>query len=65
MNRPLLDSTQIHPDALNTIARFHHETVQEVITAVKSHKVVVVGMSQNPVVKKARRHLESVTMDYH
>jgi monothiol glutaredoxin len=65
MNRPVLDSNQVHPDALNFITRFHHETVQEVVTAVKSHKIVVVGMSQNPVVKKARRHLENLNMDYH
>ncbi len=65
MKRNVLEDSNVHSSALHFISHFHHETVQEVINAVKTHKIVIVGMAQNPVVKKARKHLESQNMDYY
>jgi monothiol glutaredoxin len=57
MKRNILDSEFIETDALSQITEFHSAIVQEVRDAVQGNKVVVVGMAQNPVVKKARKVL--------
>ena len=64
MNRPILAEIQVHPDALKFITGNYSETVNEVINAVKANKTVVVGMSQNPVVKKARKVLDEAKIPY-
>jgi len=55
--RPLLDPTNLSPDAASYIANFQSDVVDQVARAVKSHDVVVVGMAQNPHVKKVRQAL--------
>lgn len=55
--RPLLDPANLSPEAASFIADFQTDIVTEVARAVKSHDVVVVGMAQNPHVKKVRRAL--------
>ena len=57
MTRPILDEAAIHPAIRQTIARLHSDLIQQVQTAISSHPVVVVGMSGNPVVGKARKAL--------
>jgi glutaredoxin-related protein len=57
MSRNILDSQFIEPEALSQITQFHSTIVKEVQDAVKNNKIVVVGMAQNPVVKKARKVL--------
>ena len=42
----------------------HPEVVGRVQAAVTSHQVVVVGMAQNPFVKKARRALDHAGVSY-
>lgn len=64
MNRKILPESHIHPNALKTITEKHSEVVNEVISAVESNKVVVVGMKQNPIVKKARKVLDEKNMTY-
>jgi glutaredoxin-related protein len=64
MPRPLLDETQIHPAAREKIAKFQPAIVQEVRSAVQSNDVVVVGMSQNPFPKKARKSLDDIQQPY-
>ncbi len=64
MNRTTLASDQVRPDALRAITSFHSSVVAEVITAVASNDVVIVGMAQNPVVKKARRALDEAGIKY-
>lgn len=64
MERKILAETQIHPEALNFMANNHAATVNEVIDAVAKNKIVVVGMGQNPVVKKARKILDEKKMEY-
>lgn len=55
--RKILEAGRIGEDALASMGRFHAEVVHEVEEAVRTHAVVVVGMAQNPFVRKARRAL--------
>jgi monothiol glutaredoxin len=64
MNRKTLAETHIHPDALKFMETNHSDTVNEVIKAVAANKTVVVGMAQNPVVKKARKVLDEAKIPY-
>ncbi len=45
------------PAALTAQERFHRETLDEVVTAVQTEPVVVVGMAWNMAVKSGRRAL--------
>jgi len=64
MERIILKSSEMYPDAQKFISNNHAETVKEVIDAISKNKIVIVGMSQNPVVKKARKILEEKQMEY-
>jgi glutaredoxin-related protein len=61
-----LPQDKIAPTAAEVLSRFHRGIVEEVAAAVAKDPVVVVGMAQNPFVKKARTLLESegVTFTY-
>ena len=65
MTRPVLPEQQIHPDVQVTIAQFNQDIVQEVQLAIAQHPMVVVGMSQNPVVKNVRNLLAEAGISYH
>ncbi|MCY7320098.1 MAG: glutaredoxin [Ramlibacter sp.] len=58
MPRAILDEEQIHPAVRARVAGHQQAIVQEVIAAVRSNDVVVVGMKQNPFPKKACAALE-------
>ncbi|HET8938813.1 MAG TPA: glutaredoxin domain-containing protein [Polyangiales bacterium] len=61
MNNParkLLPGNRIAPAAAQAAAAFHSDIVAAVEQAVQGQPVVVVGMAQNPVVKKARKALD-------
>jgi monothiol glutaredoxin len=62
--RPLLDPAKVRPEAQNAMAAFHQETVREVQKAVTEHDVVVVGMAQNPFVRRARKALDEAGAKY-
>jgi monothiol glutaredoxin len=64
MGRLTLSDSNIHPEALKFMTNNHSQTVQEVMEAVKHNKIVVIGMRQNPVVKKARKILTEKNMSY-
>ena len=64
MTRPILDELHIHPAIRQTVSEHFRDTVQEVQTAIGQHRIVVVGMSGNPVVSKARKLLEDKTLDF-
>lgn len=65
MPRPLLPETRIAPQLLDGMAHFHEDTLQEVIRAVDTHDVVVVGMRQNPFPKKAYKLLKERGIAFH
>jgi monothiol glutaredoxin len=58
MSRKILDESRIHPAIRDTVTNHHADIVREVEDAIAKHRVVVVGMKQNPVPKKARRMLD-------
>ncbi|MBS2017033.1 MAG: glutaredoxin [Deltaproteobacteria bacterium] len=63
--RPLLASDHVAPPALEQMRGFHADTIAEVEKAIAAHDVVVVGMAQNPFVKKARQALEGAGIAFH
>ncbi len=64
-NRPLLSESSVHSNARATMATFHHDVVREVEVAIKQYPVVIVGMRQNPVVRKARKLLTDAGVAFH
>jgi monothiol glutaredoxin len=64
--RKTLSSTKVHPQALNTIGSSNLDVLNQVEAAIQKNKVVVIGMSGNPFVKKMRSALEkdSVPFEY-
>ena len=56
--RPLHDPSKATPRVLDAMASFHRSTIDEVVAAVSSNDVVVVGMGWNPHVKNARKALD-------
>jgi len=57
MPRTILDETRIHPGIRETIANWHADIVHNVQAASLSNPVLVVGMAQNPFVRRARQAL--------
>ncbi len=64
MGRSILDEAQIHPAIRDTIANSHADIVREVQAAVAGNDIVVVGMAQNPMPKKARKLLDQQRLGY-
>ncbi len=62
--RKVLATENLETKAKEAIEKFHSEVVKEVEEAVKSNKIVIVGMTQNPVVKKARKNLEAAGVSF-
>jgi monothiol glutaredoxin len=65
MERLVLAPASVHPSIAKTIATNHRDIVEEVETAIFAHPVVVVGMKQNPVVRKARKALTAHGTTFH
>ena len=66
MNRNILSSENVEAEALTQITNFHSNVVKEVQENISTNRVVVVGMAQNPVVKKVKKALSKagVTFKY-
>lgn len=54
-----LAADKVAPHVHEQVAAFHRDVVQEVAATVARDRVVVVGMAQNPFVKKARKQLDA------
>jgi glutaredoxin-related protein len=65
MPRPILDEAHIHPAIRERIATQHMDIITEVQDAIARHAVVVVGMAQNPMPKKARKALDAAGIAHH
>ena len=59
MPRSILDDAHIHPAIREKIAGHHADLVKEVQDAIAANEIVVVGMAQNLMPKKARKLLEA------
>ncbi|MBE0620354.1 MAG: glutaredoxin [Burkholderiales bacterium] len=64
MGRSILDEAHIHPAIRETIANNRADIVREVQTAISRDDIVVVGMAQNPMPKKARKLLDRGKRNY-
>ena len=64
MPRPILAESNIHPAIREVVASHHADIVQEVQAAIAANAVVVVGMSQNPMPKRARQSLDQAGVAY-
>ncbi|AUX42788.1 glutaredoxin [Sorangium cellulosum] len=62
--RPILPSEKVSETVKSQVAQFHRAIVDEVAAAVSRDRVVVVGMAQNPIVKKARALLDQEGVKY-
>lgn len=65
MLRPVLADSALHPAIRPQVAAYHADLIAEVVAAAARHPVVVVGMAQNPFVKKARRALDAAGVAHH
>ncbi len=63
-HRPLLAETARTPQVAEKAAAFHADVIAKVQSAVGSDAVVVVGMAQNPFVKKARQALTEAEVPF-
>jgi glutaredoxin-related protein len=63
MSRPTLPADKISPAAAEAQAAFHRALVDTVAATVARDPWVVVGMAQNPVVKKARKLLKDANIE--
>jgi monothiol glutaredoxin len=63
-SRPQLEQRAVAPAALSAMEGFHTEVIREVQEAVRREPVVVVGMAQNPHVRKARQALDEAGVAY-
>ena len=65
MSRQIFPEHTIHPDVQATVAAFNQDIVKEVQHALAQNRVVVVGMTQNPIVKNVRTLLSDAGISYH
>ena len=65
-HRVILEPAHIAPAAAEEVAAFRADIIAEITAAIAKHPVVVVGMAQNPHVKKVRAALTAagVTFEY-
>ena len=64
MPRMILEESRIHPAAREKITSNQRDIVEEVSKSVDEHEIVVVGMAQNPMPKKARKLLDAAGLKY-
>ena len=64
MPRHILPEERIHPAIRAKVEGNHREIVDEVLAATAKHRVVVVGMAQNPHPKQACKLLRAKGIDF-
>ncbi|HEX8434444.1 glutaredoxin domain-containing protein [Archangium sp.] len=63
-SRPMLSDDKRSPAVAEAMAGFHRDVVDQVRTAVERDPVVVVGMAQNPFVKRVRNALTEAGVQF-
>lgn len=64
IDRPLLAASARTKEVADATASFHADTVREVSQKITQDPVVVVGMAQNPYVKKVRKALQDAGVPF-
>jgi monothiol glutaredoxin len=62
--RDTFPEAKVHPAIQEKIATYRQDQVAQIKGLIAAHRVVVVGMSQNPFPKKARRFLDEKGIAY-
>ena len=62
--REIFPEAKVHPGIGEKIANYRKEQIDQVKSLIAAQRVVVVGMSQNPFPKRARRLLDSQGIAY-
>ncbi len=62
--RPVLDHDARSPAVAEKISKFHREVIDEAQSTIDRSAVVVVGMAQNPFVKRARKALADAGIEF-
>lgn|SRR5690349_14073653 len=62
--REIFPEARVHPKISDKIAGYRKDQVDQVKSLIAAHRVVVVGMAQNPFPKKARRLLDAQGIPY-
>ena len=65
MPRKLFPEDRIHPAIREKIATNHRDIVDEVEAAIAQHPIVIVGMSQNPNPRRAKKLLAAKNIEFH
>jgi monothiol glutaredoxin len=65
MPRHILDEARLHPAIADMVANWQLDIVHNVQSAVASNAVLVVGMAQNPVCRRARKALDAAGVPHH
>lgn len=65
MPRPLLPETELHPAIRERVARLHADVIDAVRAAIGREPLVVIGMTANPFVGRARRALTRAGINHH
>jgi glutaredoxin-related protein len=65
MPRHLLPEDRIDPSIRDKITASHRDIVDEVEAAIAAHRIVVVGMKQNPFPRRARKALRLADIPFH
>lgn len=64
MPRSILEESRLHPAIRERAAGYHLSVVREVMDAVATNDVVVVGMRMNPFPRRARQALDAIGQAY-
>jgi monothiol glutaredoxin len=64
VTREILGEQLIHPAIRQQVSSHFRDTVEEVKNATTEHRIVIVGMSGNPIVSKARKILHDQAIAY-
>jgi monothiol glutaredoxin len=62
--RETFPETRVHPGIQEKIASYRHEQIASVQQLIAAHRIVIVGMSQNPFPKRARKLLDAKGIAY-
>jgi monothiol glutaredoxin len=62
--RPILPDARISPRAAAQMRAFHSDFLGEVQKTIADNDIVIVGMAQNPVVKRAKKLLDDAGLAY-
>lgn len=64
MRRSILAAENMSPEVLRFICEYHQPLIAEITAAIAENKIVVIGMRQNPFVKKTRHALSAAGVDF-